>query len=125
MNIIDLIKDFEEDKIIKEGILSVFSDTVGKPGDRILELIKIELTNENVLSFFFGKNEIIQIFNPARINCDNCKIVIHEASRISWKSNNFEFLYNCQNSEIEPILLTGGHVFRIKKGTPAFEFISW
>ena len=124
MSVYNLISEIENGKIIKEGVLSIYSDTIGKPGDRILTLNKIELLENNELQFFFGKDEIVRILNPMNMEFNN-KIIVINSTRILWKSNNFEFEYRVMNSEIIPSLINGDHVFRTKKGTPAFEFSSW
>ena len=125
MDIIKLIKEFNSQNILNQGILFIFSDTIGKPGDRILTLSKIELITENELLFNFGKNEIVKISNPSGIKYDNQKIVIQKASKILWNTVNFELIYAVENSEIVTKLLHGEHTFKINKEFPAFEFTSW
>jgi len=61
-----LILAFRNGKTITTGCISVFEDSIGKPGDRLVELKNI--TEENNRIFFeFANDEKIIIESPSHI----------------------------------------------------------
>lgn len=124
INSFDLITNFNNGKTIRECCISVFDDTIGKPGDRMVELKSI-VHVENTLIFEFGVNEKIIITEPEYIVINSKIIGIGSFKMIKWHFKELELLYTKENDQVVGKVISGEHYFRIKKGAVAFMLYTW
>lgn len=113
------------DVIITNGCISVFGDTVGKPGDIIYTLKCIDLVQEG-LRFKFGCTTEIIVSEPLDIVINQKVLGIRNCSKITWsiRENSFSYTRNI-NNEIETKVLKGQHNFNLRPNTEAFLFSTW
>lgn len=126
LKISQLLESFKSEKTIRFGSISVFEDSIGKPGDRILELRKIEI-KEDDLHLYFNENEKIIINKPNHVVINEKVIGIQKCKEINWINKDLNLVYSMDsnNSKIQTKVITGEHNFRVNNNSAAFLFYSW
>lgn len=124
LKIIALIDAFRQNKTIRSGSISIFDDTIGKPGDRIVELTNI-LQDGSRLHFVFHNGEKIILTMPSDPIINDKVIGIRDAVEVEWIAKEVHLLYKCQNNELNGIAQVGNHNFRINRSSPAFLYYTW
>ena len=124
INVKDLIDNFINDITIKVGSISIFGDTIGKPGDRS-SLLKSIRNEEDKLIFEFGNDEKITVYNPIYIVINSKIIGIQNCKKVKWIFNDLELEYSVKENLIETMTLKGNHSFRIKPYSEALLFFTW
>lgn len=119
----ELSEKFINNQTIKRGAISVFGDTIGKPGDLSYSLNRICL-EKNKLIFLFGTTSII-IEKPIGIYINNKIISVHKASKITWKNKEIILEYVVDESKIKNQVLKGKHTFGIDIDKEAFMYYTW
>jgi hypothetical protein len=104
--------------------ISVFEDSIGKPGDRIVELKNITVENNKII-FEFGNNEKIIVKNPSHIVINDKVIGIQDSEKVKWITKDLSLKYSPKNGEINTEILYGEHFFRIKQKSSAVLFYTW
>lgn len=120
----NLIQKFQSRKTISQGSISVFSDSIGKPGDNIYTLISI-YKNENESVVFEFKNDRIVVFNPIFIVSNEKVIGIKNANKIEWINENLHLIYENRNGILKTYVKIGIHNFRTKESQDAFMLYTW
>lgn len=83
ITVVELLEKFSEKKTITEGCISIFEDSIGKPGDRFSQLTALTYSAEK-LRFSFGKKETITISYPKGIVINEKVIGVQECKQIEW-----------------------------------------
>jgi uncharacterized membrane protein len=124
ISIESLISRFQSRQTIICGSISIFGDSIGKPGENIYTLISIH-KNENESVIFEFKNDRIIVFRPIFIVSNEKLIGVKQAYRIEWINNDLHLIYNNRNGIVENTLRIGSHIFRTKESQDAFMFYTW
>lgn len=120
----ELILAFRNGKTIINGCISVFEDSVGKPGDRLVELKKITEENNRII-FEFGNDEKIIVENPSHIVINDKVIRIQNSEKVKWIVKELCLEYIKFDEIIETKVLEGEHFFRIKQNSSALLIYTW
>lgn len=123
ISINELIKLFEENNIIKNGALSVFGDSIGKPGDIIYKLSYIKNNDINIEFGFKGVK--ILVYHPNFIVSNEKMICIKYSKKIEWIDKNIHLVYNQIENELKTEIIIGKHFFRTKNNENALLFYTW
>lgn len=123
MNPNELIDKFNKKETIRTGAVSVFGDSIGKPGDLIYTLQNIILES-NTLKFLFG-NTNITIIDPIEIYVKKKTIEVKNCSKIRWVDEKLKLEYVLVDNELFTNLITGNHLFKVNKNKEAFTFYAW
>ena len=117
---------FKLDKCIKKGGVSVFEDTIGKPGDAIFTLVNVEITHNplKIILEFRGDEKIV-IYNPQNLYVNQKIIAMDSFERLEWTGSNFYLEYSKSDNRILTKSLPNTHVFNINIEAIAFLFYSW
>lgn len=119
-----LILAFRNGKTITTGCISVFEDSIGKPGDRLVELKNI--TEENNRIFFeFANDEKIIIESPSHIVINDKVIGIQNSDKVNWITKELCLKYIKVDEIVETKVLEGEHFFRIKQNSSALLIYTW
>jgi hypothetical protein len=118
----ELIQKFNDGKTIKFGCISVWNDSIGRPGDNIYTLSEVKyLEVPGILLFSFKKNSI-SLRNFKKILINNRMICIEFAEEIKWEEPDVELLYNNVDNNIVCKLIRGKHTFSTSIFERAFMF---
>lgn len=120
----DLIVAFEDGNTIKSGCISIYEDSIGKPGDRFIE-IKNLLVKGDKLVFEFENNEQVIIKKPVHIVINEKVIGVLSCEELDWISKALHLRYAKINNKIHPTALTGEHHFSTKENSQSFLFYTW
>ena len=120
----ELIFSFNNGDTITGGCVSVFEDSIGKPGDRLVELKKI-FKEKDELVFEFGNNEKILVKNPSHIVVNDKVIGIQNCDTVKWITNDLTLKYQYVDSELKTDAVIGEHFFRSKQNSASFLLYTW
>lgn len=120
----ELILAFRNGKTINTGCISVFEDSIGKPGDRLVELKKIIEENNRII-FEFGNEEKIIVESPSHIVINDKVIGIQNSEKVKWITKELCLKYIKVDEIIETKVLKGEHFFRIKQNSSALLIYTW
>jgi hypothetical protein len=119
-----LILAFKNGTTIRSGCISVFEDSIGKPGDRLVELKKISEDDDNII-FEFENNERIIIKNPTHIVINEKVVGIQNCEKAKWLKNDLSLEYTKDNDLVKTEVIEGEHFFRINQNSSALLFYTW
>lgn len=120
----ELILTFNNGDTITGGCISVFEDSIGKPGDRLVELKKIFVETDELI-FEFGNNEKVKVKNPSHIVVNDKVIGIQNCDTVKWITKDLTLKYQLIDSELKTNAIIGEHFFRSKKNSASFLFYTW
>jgi len=120
----ELIYSFNSGNTITGGCISVFEDSIGKPGDRLVELKKI-FTEKDELVFEFGNNEKVKVKNPSHIVVNDKVIGIQNCDTVKWITNDLKLEYQYIDYELKTDAVIGKHFFRTKQNSASFLLYTW
>jgi hypothetical protein len=119
-----LILAFRNGKTITTGCISVFEDSIGKPGDRLVELKNITEENNRII-FEFANDEKIIIESPSHIVINDKVIGIQNSDKVNWITKELCLKYIKVDEIVETKVLEGEHFFRIKQNSSALLIYTW
>lgn len=120
----NLIRSFQLKKTIKQGSISVFSDSIGKPGDNIYSLTSIQKNENESIVFEFNNDKII-VFDPIFIVSNEKMIGIRTARKIEWIIDDLHLIYDNREGVLKTSVMLGSHNFRVDENFDAFMLYSW
>jgi hypothetical protein len=118
-----LLKLFVDGETIKSCAISVYGDTVGKPGDTVYSLHGISLIDDS-LFFDLGKTSLT-VSGSSGIIVNEKIIGIKKCSKVIWTQGRTSLIYQIQNDELLTSGGTGGHVFHADKDEDALLLYVW
>ncbi len=126
INPVNLKEFFQQDLCVRRGGISVFEDSMGRPGDTIYSLNEVQISNDplTIKLKFDGCEEII-ILNPENLYVNQKIIGIVSFEKLDWIGFNFHMEYHLLNNKIETKNLVGNHRFKINEQGVGFLFYSW
>lgn len=120
------IELYEKGLCIQRGGISVFEDSIGKPGDTIYSLIDVQVSYELLtIKFNFSGDEEILIQSPQNVYVNKKIIGIESFEKLTWSGLNFHLEYDFVNKNLVTKSLRGVHNFKINKKGIGFLFYSW
>lgn len=120
----ELLLAFKNGETIIRGCISVFEDSIVRPGDRFVELKNIVEENDIVI-FEFGNNEKVIVKNPSHIGINEKVIGIHNCNRIDWITNDLSLIFLKEKDLIKFEVIEGEHFFRVRQNSSALLFYTW
>lgn len=116
---------FGDGKTIKRGAISVWGDTIGRPGDTIYKLKNID-KKENEIVFDFGSSEIV-VINPKNTYVNEKVIGFDSCDKIIWKELEYDLIleYDYINEKLITNTVKGEHSFRVNLKEYAFMLYTW
>lgn len=122
-----MIESYEHSKAAKIGSITIFGDTLGRPGDTSYFLKEIStLDNEVIFEF---KNAIIRVLKPKYFYVNEMMIAIKECEKIIWDDTFFkvklEYLVLSEENKIKVNVIKGKHTSRIETNEPCFKLATW
>lgn len=120
----ELLNAFTDNKVLKEGCISVFEDSIGKPGDRFSELRNLSFVDD-CLSLEFGGNEKITIKGADHIVINSKAFGIQFCKEIVWECFDLKMVFEPKGNSLETLLESGQHNFKTNQNAPAFLFYTW
>jgi hypothetical protein len=120
----NLISKYNINSTRQTGCVSIFGDHIGKPGDRIVDLLEVKQIDDALL-FVFSNNDQITVENPQNIYIGNNSITIVSAEQIVWQTKSCHLRYSWEGANIAGQVITGNHQFKIDKSEVAFRFYWW
>lgn len=120
----ELLNAFTDNKVLKEGCVSVYEDSIGKPGDRFSELKRLSFLDD-VLILEFGGNEKITIKGADHIVINSKAFGIQFCEEIVWECFDLKMVFVRKGNSLETLLESGQHDFNINHKAPAFLFYTW
>lgn len=124
MYIDELVESFMQNKILKSGCISVYEDSIGKPGDRFSELRKLSFLDD-LLILEFGGNEKITIKGADHIVINSKAFGIQFCKEIVWECFDLKMVFEPKGNSLETFLESGQHNFKTNQNAPAFLFYTW
>ncbi len=121
------VNSFKKSKASITGIISVFGDTLGQPGDTLYSLSKLTVENQNV--FFDFLNSKITVVKANMFFVNEMIIAIKECEKVVWHDDTFnikiEYDYSKKNNIVNTNIIEGNHVPIIKLNEPCLIISSW
>lgn len=114
---------FKNNNTIRKGAISIFGDSIGKPGD-ISYCLNYIKTRENVIEFGINYGKIL-IYYPFFIVSNEKMICIGDSTRIEWIDENTHLIYNKVDNIVKTEVIIGKHSFRTKNDEDALLFYTW
>lgn len=120
-----LVDLFESSKTIKRGAISIWGDTIGKPGDTIYHLKSIVKKDKEIV-FNFGSSEI-RIINPNNIYVNEKVIGFDKSEKIIWKEFDYNLVleYSYLGRKLNTNSIKGEHNFKSNMNEYAFMLYTW
>jgi hypothetical protein len=119
-----LIKKYIQGETINMGSLSLWGDSIGRPGDIIYTLISITKKNSNIIQFNF-KDMIVDVFGPIDIAIDENSIVIYLADKLELFDSSVHLVYERKDHNFDVSAVSGFHSFKVDINRPAFVLNAW
>lgn len=88
----DLINQFHKNGTIRHGSISIYGDSIGKPGDNFYLLEAIQRLDNDTIIFEFHQDKII-VYSPTNIVLNEKVIGIQSAKKIEWIRDNLHLIY--------------------------------
>lgn len=120
----DLIQRFQSRGTISQGGISVFGDTVGRPGDNIYTLNSIQKYESESIAFEFKEMRII-VHKPFFVVSNEKVIGVKNASKVEWIKKDIHLIYDNKKNVLETFIKFGTHIFRTEENQDAFMFYAW
>lgn len=120
----DLISAFKNGKTITIGCISVFEDSIGKPGDRFVSLKGVFYEND-YLVFEFDNDENVIIEKPSHIVVNDKVIGVNSCESIKWNTKELSLFYQKKAEDLITETIQGEHFFRTKENASAMLFYTW
>jgi hypothetical protein len=124
IEVTELISKFHSSETIKMGVISVFGDSVGKPGDTIYTISSITQRGLNEIVFDLGELQII-VSEPIGVIVNEKVIGISKCSRIEWLDNDLTLEYTIKKNKLHTRSVEGNHIFRVKENRDALMIYTW
>lgn len=124
ISVAELIKEFKVGNLIKQGCISIFNDSIGKPGDRTVELTNVGMDSDKLI-FEFGKYEKIILNEPNNIVINSKVIGVQNCREIRWHLKDLELKYFINEDEVKTFATKGEHIFSVKGDSAPLLFYTW
>ena len=126
INPVDFKELFQKGLCVKRGGISVFEDSMGKPGDTIYSLNDVQISNDPLtIKLKFNGSEEIIILDPENLFVNQKIMGIDSFEKLDWIGFNFHMEYHLLNNKLETKNLVGNHSFKINEQGVGFLFYSW
>lgn len=120
----ELLKAFNDNKVLKSGCISVYEDSIGKPGDRFSELKNLSFLGDHLI-LEFGGNERVTIKGTDHIVINSKAFGIQFCEEIVWECFDLKMIFEVKDNSVKTQLSSGQHNFKINPNAPAFLFYTW
>ena len=124
----ELTEQYKESKASLSGTLTVWGDTIGRPGDTLYSLNEIKITKEGVIVFEFN-NSCVQLVNPIDIYVNKMIIAVRKSDKIIWEDVHFntkiEYNFDKSVQNVEAKIIFGEHLPNLDSAEPCFMLSAW
>src|SRR6218665_273483 len=118
------IQMFHSNETIKFGAISVFGDSIGKPGDITYSLESVNKIGDHAIALEFRGLRLI-IYNPQNIVINEKVIGGSKCSKIEWVDDNVHLVYELFNDKLQIQVIRGEHFFRTMENRDALIIYAW
>lgn len=123
INITELVNRFHSNETIKMGAISVFGDSVGRPGDTIYSIKSIIQKELDKIVFDLGELKLI-VSKPIGITINEKVIGISKCSKIEWLDSDLCLEYFVEDNKVQT-KKKGNHIFKVKDNIDALMIYTW